>query len=302
MNLYDGTGIKIYDDGSTNDPFYWDMPQAVCCNTSDVIAVKSWQNFQLREMSAESYRMAKSLFYRSLQPVATVQETVHDMHKRYFEGNEVIGVHIRMTDHLTWTKKDPRLLSPINLFIEKMERILDASPETRFFLSTDDKKSEKRIRELFRGSVIVHEKESYHKQDVCRDTKRGIQEALIDWLLLSKTSRIIGSYSSSFSREAGAVHMIHTEFILRREELSRTHYKRTLECYGKKAKGRSRKLFRKYIKKPVKTYLRRPIKVFVKAPYQVLRKEGLKRFFLYACSSGKEKLSGWIRKNLSRAG
>jgi hypothetical protein len=302
VDLYDGTGIKIYDDGSTDNDFYWDMPQAVSCNKSDVVAVKSWQNFQPRGITTEAYRAAKSFFYRSLEPVETVRNTVNNIHERYFEGHEVVGVHIRMTDHLYWAKKDPALISPTDLFIDRMERILETSPGTRFFLATDDKKAENRIMRLFQGSVIVYEKEAYHDEAAARDTKWGVQEALVDWLLLSKTSRIIGSYASSFSREAGMVHLIKTDFILKREELSKPHYKRTMEFYEKQAKEH----FRKYIKRPFKSRARKLFDHFAKAPlsrylaalYRVLRKEGLGKFILYSYSYRRGQLSGWIKKRI----
>jgi len=93
-----------------------------------------------------------------------------------------------------------------------MAGILKTRPGMRFFLATDDKREETLVKEVFKDAVIVYEKEN-----LCTDTKKGIQDALIDWLLLSNTSEIIGSYMSSFTEEAGIVNRVRTETIPGRE-------------------------------------------------------------------------------------
>jgi hypothetical protein len=254
------TGINLYDDEKDADGFYWDMPQALLNNRTDVIAVHTCYNFQLREMTKEAYIGAKSLFYKGLKPVHTVEESVRDIHTRYFEGNDVVGVHIRRTDHLCYIKKDPRLVCPTDLFIKVIGKILRNNFKTKFFLATDDKQEERRISRMFQDAVIVYEKEAVH-----RDTKKGIQDALVDWLLLSKTSKIISSYLSSFSEEAGVVNMIKNDYVLKAEELSRLHYKAIL-------------------------------KEHFKGHWEVLRKEGLNKYFQYSYNYRKRQLINWIRK------
>jgi len=255
-------GVNLYDDYKKVNEFYWDIPQSLISNTSDVIAVSACCNFQPREMALETYTALKSLFYRSLQPIDIIQRSVSDVHKRYFERHEVVGVHIRRAEHLHRKKQDPRLVSPTTFFIEAMEKVLRDNPDTRFFLSTDDKKEEKTIRQLFKMAVIVHEKEK-----VSRYTKKGMQDALIDWLLLSRTSKIIRSSTSSFSEEAAVVNMIKHESILREEELSRIHYK---------------------------TW----VKVQVKSHYRVLKEEGVRNYLFYSYNYRKGQALSWIRKKL----
>jgi hypothetical protein len=291
-------GIDLYDDDIDPDSFSREIPPLLALNRSDVVAVRCCQNFQLPEMTAEAYAAAKSFFYRSLQPVEAVQKAVSDMHRRYFEGHNVVGIHIRRTDHLSFDWRDHELLCPTDLFIEAMERILKTDPETKFFLSTDDKEEEKLIMRRFPGAVIVHEKE-----EVRRDTKGGMQDALIDWLLLSSTSRIIGSYRSSFNREAAAVNEIKIEFVLRSAELTGIHYraavKRILADSTIRFKRilagstrRFKKLFRKHIKRPFNAYSR--------PRYRVLKEEGLRKFLLYAYRYRRKQIFGWIREKISR--
>jgi hypothetical protein len=189
-----------------------------------------------------------------------VEKSVIDMHTRYFEGNDVVGVHIRRTDHLSFIKKDPRRVCPTGFFIEAIERILKKNFKTKFFLATDDKEEEWRIKQVFRNAIIV-----YDKKSVVRDTKPGMQDALVDWLLLSKTSRIISSYASSFSEEAGIVNMINIETVVKRGELSKTHHKTIFKAH-------------------------------LDTHWEVLRNEGLKKYVRYVYSYRKGQISKWIHK------
>jgi len=256
-------GINLYDDENNADGFYWDMPQSLISNRSEVVAVHTCFNFQFKEMTKEAYMSAKSLFYKGLQPVHKVEKSVSDIYKRYFEGNDVVGVHIRRTDHLSFIQKDPRLVCPTDMFIEAMRNILNNNSKTMFFLSTDDKKEERRISRVFQDAVIVYEKET-----VRRDTKKGMQGALVDWLLLSKTSMIISSYSSSFGEEAGMVNMISVESVIKKEELSKTHLKTIFKAH-------------------------------LRTHWEVLKNEGLKKYFCYVYYYRKGEISKWIRKKIS---
>ena len=82
----------------------------------------------------------------------------------------------------------------------------------KFFLATDDEREKKLIKQIFPDAVIV-----YQKKGSGRNTTRGMQDALVDWVLLWKTSRIIASYTSSFSQEAALVNRIKTDVIVRKK-------------------------------------------------------------------------------------
>jgi hypothetical protein len=211
-------------------------------------------------MTNEAYESAKSSFYRNLLPVDEIQETLNRMQRQHFDGCDVTGVHIRRNDHLTFMKKDHRLVCPTSMFVKAMENVLHTNPGTRFFLATDDKNEEKLIMRLFPGAVIV-----YEKAERSRNTTEGMQDALVDWLLLSKTSRIIASYASSFSEEAVAVNRISTEVVVREDELSKTHFKILFLA-------------------PIRTH------------YKILREDGLKQYFLYSFNYRKRRITNWIKK------
>lgn len=200
-------GLNLYDDTGSHD-FYWDMPQSLAQNKSDIVAVRTFRNFKPKEMQEEDFKLLRSLFYRSLIPVSTVQKTVNCIQEQYFKDKEVIGIHIRRSDYFSYLRQDPKSVAPTLLFIRRMMRILKTNPKAKFFLATDDKDEEQTIKNHLQDAVIVHEKDA-----VSRSTKKGIQDALVDWLLLSRTSRIVGSYRSSFNEEAGIVNMIRVETI-----------------------------------------------------------------------------------------
>ncbi len=203
-------GVNLYDDTGSHD-FYWDAPQLLAQNKSDVVAMRTFRNFRPKGMTEEDFRHAKSRFYNSLVPISAVDGVVSKMRERHFKDNDVIGVHIRRTDYYSYMVKNLSSIAPTGLFVKTMRDILRTNPKTKFFLATDDKNEEQLVGNNLKDAVIV-----YGKKAARRSTVEGIQDALIDWLLLSKTSRIIGSYRSSFNEEASIVKMIKLETIPKR--------------------------------------------------------------------------------------
>lgn len=200
-------GVNFYDDTGSHD-YYWDVPQLLAQNRSDVVAMRTFRNIRPREMTEEEFRRLKSLFYKVLNPVGVIQNKVSDIQERYFKDNVVIGVHIRRTDHLSYMRQDPKAFAPTKLFIKTLKGILRRNSKTKFFLATDDCDEEEIIRNNLQDAVIV-----YGKKAVNRSALEGMQDALVDWLLLSRTSKIIGSYRSSFNEEASIINMIECETI-----------------------------------------------------------------------------------------
>ncbi len=103
--------------------------------------------------------------------------------------NHLIGVHIRRTDNKPAIGK-----RSTNAFLSAMEAEIASDPDVRFYLATDDLSEEKTLREHFPGKIISNE-----GRDLSRDSVTGIQDALIDLYSLSRCSKIIGSFYSSFT-------------------------------------------------------------------------------------------------------
>jgi len=106
-------------------------------------------------------------------------------------GGRVVGVHIRRGDNEASVQ-----VSPLDLFLARMRRETKEYPQVRFFLATDDPACEQAVMAEFPGRVTVRDK------DLSRTRTRGVQDALVDLLVLSKCPLILGSYWSSFSQTA----------------------------------------------------------------------------------------------------
>lgn len=106
------------------------------------------------------------------------------------DNKDYVGVHIRRTDH-----EPAKKYSSTEKFILEMNNILEKNPNTKFFLATDDWDEEKKLKEIF-GDKIVTQKE----KTLNRDSKEGMESSIIDFLCLSKTKYILGSYTSVFSK------------------------------------------------------------------------------------------------------
>ncbi|CAE7833525.1 unnamed protein product [Symbiodinium sp. CCMP2592] len=100
-----------------------------------------------------------------------------------------VSVHIRRTDH---TKAIAR--SPEDLFVQAMDSY---GTEAKFFLATDDAEVESRLRRRYGQRLLTQPKRTLSRND-----PDGIEDALLDLLMLSQGSEVLGSYKSSFSAMA----------------------------------------------------------------------------------------------------
>jgi len=126
---------------------------------------------------------------KQFKPILDLRRKIDDIIGNF--GENTIGVHVRRTDNEMSISN-----SPLDLFIEKMREEVDLHPETNFFLCTDDEEEEQRLIKEFGNKIIVYKKE------LNRQSVTGMQDAVVDLYCLSKTSKILGSYWSSFSETA----------------------------------------------------------------------------------------------------
>ena len=103
-------------------------------------------------------------------------------------GGTTIGVHVRRSEH-------PLPLCPYAQPLRYYEAVLRSFPEgTRFFVSTDSQEAFRWLQARFGDRVFQRPKVHDNRSSVA-----GIREGLIDMLLLSRCSAIVGTYGSSFS-------------------------------------------------------------------------------------------------------
>jgi hypothetical protein len=106
-------------------------------------------------------------------------------------GRRPVGVHVRRSEH-------PMPLCPYAQPLRYYEAVMKSLPkETRFFVSTDSQDSFRWLDERFAERVFQRLKRHDNRVDLS-----GVREGLVDMLLLSRCSAIIGTHGSSFSGTA----------------------------------------------------------------------------------------------------
>jgi len=140
--------------------------------------------------------------YCLIQPVGMEQEEFHDALRRQFVRLKprpevlaripelppgAIGVQIRRTDHWCATR-----YSPLHFFFKVMDRHRADSPDTSFYLATDDA-AVKRVMKKRYGSRLQTAPTA-----PAATPAEAAQSALADMLTLSRTSIIYHSVMSSF--------------------------------------------------------------------------------------------------------
>jgi hypothetical protein len=139
--------------------------------------------------TCQEFSSMASRDYSFFRPKPVISDTVEQMCDKL--GRDFIGIHLRRTD-----SKRSVAQSPTELFEAKVKLILADQPRTRFFLSTDSAEDEQLLKNAFPENML-----SYPKV-LSRDNEKGIQDAMVDMLCLSRATKIFGSFYSSFSEAA----------------------------------------------------------------------------------------------------
>lgn len=120
------------------------------------------------------------------------QEEVDEVSRTF--ANNTIGVHIRRTDNVNAIR-----FSPTNAFVAAMKQCIADDRGTRFFLTTDCADTERVIKSVFGDRIVTR------NRSISRTSAEGMRDAVVDLFLLSRTSRILGSYYSTFSETAASI-------------------------------------------------------------------------------------------------
>ena len=107
----------------------------------------------------------------------------------------MVSIHIRRTDQI-----NSIAYSKTENFVELMNREIEANPDVKFFLATDDKEEEALLRKTFPGRIVSNENRTLR-----RDSLDGMYDALLDLFCLAACKKIIGSYCSSFTDTAASL-------------------------------------------------------------------------------------------------
>lgn len=127
-----------------------------------------------------------ALYAQLFHPVESIERAIaRNMNKL---GDHPIGIHIRRTDNLEATRR-----SPLHLFIDQMQALLEEQPNLRFYLATDDEPTKRQLRQRFGNAIVT----ANNRAD--RGTVEGIQAAVAEMYTLARTHCIYGTADSSFS-------------------------------------------------------------------------------------------------------
>lgn len=127
--------------------------------------------------------------WRGLRPVSLLRERIDALCQRL--GPHAVGVHIRRTDNV----KSQSVSSP-QAFEREMRAAIAANPAVCFYLATDDSVLRDHFVQCFPGHVV------HQAGEPTRATREGMEAAVVDLFVLSRTQRLIGSYWSSFTDTA----------------------------------------------------------------------------------------------------
>lgn len=109
-------------------------------------------------------------------------------------SSPTIGLHIRRTDNDMSIKH-----SPTELFIAEIDRTIAGCPEANFYLASDDNATKEMLKSKYGDKIITND------VGLDRNDNQSIKSAWVEMLTLARTSRIVGSYYSSFSEMAAMI-------------------------------------------------------------------------------------------------
>lgn len=131
--------------------------------------------------------------YAFFKPVSEIRRRVEKLKQSF--SPFTVGVQIRRTDNI------PAIVnSPVEWFVNEMNKAVQANSEATFFLCTDDPECENQMRSLFGNRILTQQDKS-----LSRNSVEGIESALVDMYGLASTRFILGSYQSSFGEVASYI-------------------------------------------------------------------------------------------------
>lgn len=139
-------------------------------------------------------------YVRRLRPLPHLQQQIDTLCRGFDE--HTIGIHIRRTDHVTAISE-----SPVDLFEQAIDEAIAHDPDASFYLATDDNSLKQSLRRRHPRRIMAQD---------CHGTRsdlRGMEEAVVDLWTLARTSRIVGSFWSSYTDTAAEIGGIPLEII-----------------------------------------------------------------------------------------
>ena len=141
-----------------------------------------------------------SEFLDIISPVDSIQKRINE--QRSLLSPHTIGVHIRRTDFTASIKH-----SPLPTFIEKIKQDIAKNTQANFYVASDSQEEKKILIKIFSDRIITVE------NNLKRNTRNGIIDALIELYTLASTKKIYGSFQSTYSLLASEINRRPIEII-----------------------------------------------------------------------------------------
>lgn len=146
----------------------------------DSIVIRTWKPIIKTQLDNLSY----------LRPIKSIQKNI-DCIKKHLNKKHLVGIHIRRGDRINLTKQNS-----IQMFIKYMQQEIDVDDQVQFFVASDSKAEKEKLKKEF-GKRIISCDGHYSRTD-----EIGMQNAVVDLYLLAEAKKIIGSFGSTYSKQA----------------------------------------------------------------------------------------------------
>lgn len=149
----------------------------------------------LKRLSNE--QIFKQVFKDNLEFSDVVHELIQDFESKYFQGKQVIGLHIRHSDKAISLARYEKALK------EQLEK----TPDATIFLATDNRLVEQTYQAKYPNIVVTSKwlpepGQKAHGNDSCPDLLIHAVESLVDLSLLARCDYLIYSRTTSFAQTA----------------------------------------------------------------------------------------------------
>lgn len=167
--------------------------------------------YKMYKVNINSY--TECLIFGLLQFKDDIESIAKDFMSKNF-APKTIGLHVRRTDHILLAKYKGNYTSD-GFFLNLINKELQNNPRTKFYLATDNAKTQEIFLQKFPKNIIIRKIIKKNNKSLRHTT---LKDAGIDMCLLSHCHHIEGSFHSSYSRVALMLNLI------RRKQLEKADY------------------------------------------------------------------------------
>ena len=192
-------GIVLGDPGTSANTTYWDLGLGWA-------TPEYYRRVFLPELAPQEMLARVRPYVQGLRPVRGIRDRIEDHAKHWPAG--IVGVHVRRTDHSRPTAQGRKFTRDIPSDAALLRRLNALPPERSFFVAADNPDSMRLLEDAYPGRVYSHPKRWLH---AWRQT--GVADAVVDLYCLARTSRIVGTFYSSFSEYAALLGSLPIEYV-----------------------------------------------------------------------------------------